>query len=226
MVKEQFRRGNVTTRCSRRAYYARRRRHRLGATSTGAGFKIMSPQFMRVKNRPAPRRRGYLHVMIRPLVVAGVFIALFYGAQYGYQQALNSPALSIQSVRLHQVPNMLIEPVRARLQPAYGQNILALDLAALRESIEELPAVGSAGVRRVLPSGLVISVEARQPKARVVGAQTSYVIDGEAVVLDAFDRRRARLPEIRLIDGGTLRSAPGQRLTQDPTHGPGLVAAQ
>jgi hypothetical protein len=120
---------------------------------------------------------------------------------------------------------MLIEPVRARLQPAYGQNILALDLAALRESIEELPAVRSAGVRRVLPSGLVISVEARQPKARVVGAQTSYVIDGEAVVLDAFDRRRSRLPEIRLIDGGTLRAAPGQRLTQDPTHGPGLVAA-
>jgi len=226
MVKEQFRRGNVTLRPSRRAYYSRRRRHRLGATSTGTGFKIISPLFMRrVKNRPAPRRRGYLHAMIRPLVGAGIFIALFYGAQYGYQQALNSPALSIQSVRLHQVPSMLIEPVRARLQGAYGQNILALDLAALRESIEELPAVRSAGVRRVLPSRLVVSIEARQPAARVVGAQTSYVIDGESVVLDTFDRRRSRLPEIRLIDGGTLRAAPGQRLTQDPKHGPGLVAA-
>lgn len=227
MVKEQFRRGNATPRRSRRAYYSRRRRRRLGATSSGTGFKNTSPQFMRrVKNRPALRRRSYLHAMIRPLVVAGVFVVLFYGAQYGYQQALNSPALSVQSVRLHQVPNMLIEPVRARLQPAYGQNILALDLTALRKSIEELPAVRHAGVRRVLPSGLVVSVEARRPKARVVGALTSYVIDGEAVVLDTFDRRRSsRLPEIRLVDGGTLRSAPGQRLTQDPTHGPGLLAA-
>lgn len=226
MVKEQFRRRNATPRRSRRAYYSHRRRHRLGATSTGTGFTIMSPQFMRrVKNRPALRRRGYLHAMIRPLAGVGVLIALFYGAQYGYQQALNSPALSIQSVRLHQVPNMLIEPVRARLQPAYGQNILALDLAALRESIEELPAVRRAAVRRVLPGALVVSIEARQPMARVVGEQTSYVIDGEAVVLGTVDRRRARLPEIRLVDGGTLRSKPGQRLTLDPTHGPGLVAA-
>jgi hypothetical protein len=226
MVKAQFRRGHATPRRSRRAGSSRRRRHRLGATSSGSGFKIMSPQFMRrVKNRPALRRRGYLHAMIRPLVVAGVVAALLYGAQYGYQQALTSPALSIQSVRLHQVPNMLIEPVRARLQPAYGQNLLALNLVALRESIEELPAVRSAAVRRVLPSGLVVSVAAREPKVRVVGERTSYVIDGQSVVLDTFDRRRSRLPEIRLLDGGTLQSEPGQRLTQDPVHGGGLVAA-
>jgi len=107
MVNDQFRRGSGTVRRSRGAYYTRRRRHRLGATSTGTGFKIISPQFMRrVRNRPALRRRGYLHAMIRPVVALGGVAALVYGAQFGYQKALTSPALSIQSVRLHQVPTM------------------------------------------------------------------------------------------------------------------------
>jgi hypothetical protein len=226
MVNDQFRRGSGTVRRSRGAYYTRRRRHRLGATSTGTGFKIISPQFMRrVRNRPALRRRGYLHAMIRPVVALGGVAALVYGAQFGYQKALTSPALSIQSVRLHQVPTMLIEPVRARLKPAYGQNLLAFDLVALRGSIEELPAVRSAGIRRVLPDGLVVSVEARRPRARVVGEQTSYVIDPEAVVLDTFDQRGTRLPEIWLVDGGTLASAPGRRLTRDPVYGGAVMSA-
>lgn len=226
MVNEQFRRGTSTPRRSRRAYYTRRRKHRLGATSTGTGFRSIPPQFMRrVKNRPALRRRGYLHAMIRPIVGVSLLIGLGFGAHYGYQQALQSSALSIQSVRLHQVPNMLIEPVRARLRPAYGENLLAIDLTALRASIEELPAVRSAGVRRVLPDGLVVSVEARRPAARIVGEASEYVIDREGVVLDTYDPRTGRLPEIRVLDGGSLVSAPGRRLTADPTHGAGVLSA-
>lgn len=226
MVNEQFHRGASARRCSRPAYCSRRRRQRLGAASTSSGFRRMSPQFMRrVTNRPALRRRGYLRAMIRPLVVASLLSAVAYGAHYGYQRALTSPALSIQSVRLHQVPNMLIEPVRARLKPAYGENLLALDLVALRASIEELPTVRSAGVRRILPNGLVVSVDAREPKVRVVGEHHAYIIDREGVVLDAYDQRRPPLPEIRLIDGGSLESAPGRRLTADPQYGRVLLSA-
>ncbi len=226
MVSEKFRRGATTPRRSRRAYYARRRRHRLGVTSTGDGFRSISPQFMRrVKNRPALRHRGYVRAMIRPIVAASLLSAVVYGTHYGYQRALTSPALSIQSVRLHQVPNMLIEPVRARLKPAYGANLLALDLVALRASIEELPAVRRASVRRVLPNGLVVSVEAREPKVRVVGERHAYIIDREGVVLDTYDRRRPPLPEIRLVDGGSLESTPGRRLTADPQYGRLLLSA-
>ena len=226
MVNDEFRRGTGTPRRARRAYTSRRRRHRLGATSTGSGFRSVSPQFMRrVKNRPALRHRGYLRAMIRPIAGVGVVIALVYGAQHAYQRALTSPALSIQSVRLHQVPTMLIEPVRARLKPAYGQNLLALDLLSLRRSIEELPAVRAATVRRVLPGGVVVGVEARQPAARVVGAQATYVVDREGVVLDAYARQRGRLPEIRLIDDGNLRAVPGDQVTLDAHFGAPLASA-
>lgn len=226
MVNKKFRRGTVTPRRSRRAYYTRRRRNRLGATSTGNGFRNISPQFMRqAKNRPALRRSGYVHAMIRLIVVVSVLSSLSYAAHYGYQRALTSSALSVQSVRLHQVPNMLVEPVRARLRPAYGENLLALDLEAFRASIEELPAVQSAGVRSVLPGSLVVSVKARNPKVRIVTDRNAYIIDREGVVLDTYDRRRPQLPEIRLIDGGSLKSAPGRNLTGDPQHGRSLLAA-
>ncbi len=226
MVNEEFRRGSGTPRRAARSYSKRRRQHRLGATSTGSGFRSVSPQFLRrVKNRPALRHRSSMHAMIRAIAVGGVLVALFYGGQYGYQRALTSPALSIQSVRLHQVPTMLIEPVRARLQPAYGQNLLALDLPALRRSVEELPAVRTAAVRRVLPDEIVVSVEARHPAARIVGDQATYVVDRDTVVLDTYEGRPARLPEIRVIDEGSLQSAPGHLLTQDPDHGPAVRSA-
>ncbi|MGD8331138.1 MAG: FtsQ-type POTRA domain-containing protein [Acidobacteriota bacterium] len=226
MVNGKYRRGSATPRRSRMAHYARRRQRRLGATSTGSGFKTVSPHFMRrVKNRPALRRRGIVHAMIRPIVVVAALVALAYGGHFGYRKALTSPALSIQSVRLHQVPTMLMEPVRARVQPAYGQNLLALDLAQLRASIEELPAVRSAQVRRVLPAQIVVTVVPRTPKARVVGDAASYIIDTDAVVLDTWDQIRTRLPEIRVVDGGALVSAPGRRLTQDAAWGTSLLDA-
>ena len=210
MVSQKFRRGAATPRRSRRAYYTRRRRHRLGATSTGNGFRSISPQFMRrVKNRPALRHRGYVRAMIRPIVAASLLSALVYGAHYGYQRALTSPALSIQSVRLHQVPNMLIDPVRARLKPAYGANLLALDLVALRASIEELPAVRRASVRRVLPNGLVVSVEAREPKVRVVGEHLAIglpgVLEQVPALLDQPEGFRDLGAYTRLVEG--LRQA-------------------
>jgi hypothetical protein len=78
-------------------------------------------------------------------------------------------------------------------------------------------------VRRVLPDSLVVSVESRRPKARVVGAGASWVIDAESVVLDTWDRTHGRLPEIRIVDGGVLHSAPGNRLVADARFG-GVIA--
>ncbi len=225
MVNESFRRGSSAPRRTRRAYYARRRNHRLGATSASSGFRSVSPQFMRrVKNRPALRRRPLVHAMIRAIVVVGGLAAVVYGAHYAYTEALTSPALAIQSVTLHQVPSMLIEPVRARVKPAYGQNLLAFDVDSLRLEIASLPRVRSAAIRRVLPDGLVVSIEARQPSVRIVTATRQYVVDAEGVVLDLVDPR-IRLRQIRIPGDGDLGTAPGQRLTDHATYGSRLRSA-
>ena len=225
MVNENFRRGSSAPRRTRRAYYTRRRNHRLGATSGTSGFRGVSPQFLRrVKNRPALRRRPLVHAMIRAIVAVGGLAAVAYGVWYGYEEALTSPALAIQTVTLHQVPSMLIEPVRARVKPAYGQNLLALDIDSLRREIARLPRVRNASIRRVLPDGLVVSVAARQPSVRVVTDTRQYVVDTEGVVLDLVDPR-TRLPEVRIPGDGDLGAVPGQRLTDHATYGGRLRSA-
>jgi len=55
MVNEEFRRGSGTPRRAARSYSKRRRQHRLGATSTGNGFRSVSPQFLRYLNEGLER---------------------------------------------------------------------------------------------------------------------------------------------------------------------------
>ena len=225
MVNEHFRRGSSAHRRSRLTSYKRQRQRLAGNSGSGGRFVSHSPLFLRrVKNRPSRRRASRVRAIIRAAVLVGGVGAIAYGVHYAYQRALTSPALSIQSVRLHQVPTMLIEPVRAKLEPAYGQNLLALDLGRLRDAIESLPDVRSATIRRVLPDGLVVSVGARQPHARILSPERALVIDAQGVVLDNVDLRRTRLPELRL-DSGSLSAVPGQRLTADPEWGSRISSA-
>lgn len=187
------------------------------------------PQFLRrVRNRPSLRRRSRLHAMIRAIGVVGGIVVLGLGARLAWDQALATERLALRRVVLHQVPAMLIEPVRARLAPRYGQNLLSMDLGEVRESVEALPAVRSASVRRVLPDGLVVSVQARRPLALLEAAAGRWLVDEEGVVLGTpvpggdvgADLLRVR---IGLADHRQLR--PGQRATRLPEVGSDLLAA-
>lgn len=187
------------------------------------------PQFLRrVKNRPSLRRRSRLHAMIRAIGVVGGIVALAIGARLAWNEALGTDRLALQRVVLHQVPAMLIEPVRARLTPRYGQNLLSLDLREVRASVEALPAVRSASVRRVLPDGLVVSVQARRPVALVEASGRRWLVDDEGVVLGGPGARAtggSRLPRVRVVPGDDLHLEPGQRATALPGLGDRMAAA-
>lgn len=173
-----------------------------------------SPQFLRrVKNRPALRRRNRLHAMIRAVVVVGILAALAYGAYFAYQQALATPRLALQRVVLHQVPTPLIEQVREKITPHYGQNLLALDLETLQSEVESIPEVRSASVRRTLPDGLVVRVEPRQPRAVLQTADGTYVIDRDGVVISASETDIRRLTTVRMQEVG-LYARRGQTVVQ------------
>jgi cell division septal protein FtsQ len=149
--------------------------------------------------------------MIRAVVVVGIIAALAYGAYYAYQQALTTPSLALQRVVLHQVPTPLIEQVRERITPYYGENLLALDLEQLQLSVEEIPEVRSASVRRTLPDGLVVRVEPRQPRAVLRSADGTCVIDREGVVISAPEVSRRKLMTV-LMENVDLYPRRGQSL--------------
>ena len=184
-----------------------------------------SPQFLRrVKNRPALRRRNRLHAMIRAVVVVGIIAALAYGAYFAYQQALTTPRLALQRVVLHQVPTPLIEQVREKITPHYGQNLLALDLEELQSRVESIPEVRSASVRRTLPDGLVVRVEPRQPRALLQVADGTYVIDRDGVVISASETDMRQLTTVRMEEVG-LYARRGQTVIQTVGFGPKVADA-
>lgn len=184
-----------------------------------------SPQFLRrVKNRPALRRRNHLHAMIRAVVVVGIIAALAYGAYFAYQQALATPRLALQRVVLHQVPTPLIEQVREKITPHYGQNLLALDLEELQSTVENIPEIRSASIRRTLPDGLVVRVEPRRPRALLQTADGTCVIDRDGVVISASETDMRRLTVVRL-EGVELYVRRGQAVVQTTGFGPKVADA-
>lgn len=192
---------------------------------TGNDRASRPPQFLRrVRNRPSLRRRSRLHAMIRAIGVAGGVAVVAFGVRFGLDWALTTEALALRRVVLHQVPAMLIEPVRAQLTPRYGQNLLALDLAELRSAVETLPAVRQASIRRVLPDGLVVSVEPRRPRALLSTAAGTWVVDSDGVVLESGDGDAA-LARVVVADRPDLTLAPGDLVSSIPGVGPRLAAA-
>jgi hypothetical protein len=157
-------------------------------------------------------------------VVVGILAALAYGGYFAYQQALETPRLALQRVVLHQVPTPLIEQVREKVTPHYGQNLLALDLEELQSAVEDIPEVRSASIRRTLPDGLVVRVESRQPRALLKTADGPYVIDRDGVVISASETDMRQLTIVRMEDLG-LYARPGQTVVKTIEIGPKIADA-
>lgn len=183
------------------------------------------PQFLRrVKNRPSLRRRSRIHAMIRALLLLALVGLLGYGAWAGYEMALNTPALALRRVVLQQVPSDLIEPIRARLVPHYGENLFTLDLLELQHAVEGLPEVRGASIRRVLPDGLSVRVDPRRPRVRLVAADGEYVIDRDGVVIAAPQRATGDLLSVQVGDV-KLEARRGQSVLLAPGIGPQIASA-
>ncbi|HLZ54291.1 MAG TPA: FtsQ-type POTRA domain-containing protein, partial [Verrucomicrobiae bacterium] len=109
-----------------------------------------------------------------------------------------------------------------------GDNLMALDLAAVKRNLELVSTVGSVSVERVLPSTLRIRVTERQPVAQVdvprAGAAggiqvTVFQLDADGYVMQPLDPRLCVIPLAQIRDQlpvivglNTYQLQPGQRV--------------
>jgi hypothetical protein len=110
-----------------------------------------------------------------------------------------------------------------------GQNLLALDLARVKEHLEMVPLIRSASIERVLPGTLRIRVVERQPVAQVNAPRPRpggegievlvYHIDADGYVMVPLDPRQRAVPlseahaELPLISGLSASVLqPGRRI--------------
>jgi len=92
-------------------------------------------------------------------------------------------------------------------------DLLTLDLGTLKARILELPQVRGAEVARKFPDTLSISIEEREPIAKVAaldkrGRRTLLAIDGEGVVYSGVNYSRKRMKSLPYMDGIRLKRDP------------------
>jgi cell division protein FtsQ len=153
-------------------------------------------------------RRG---IRSRPAVAALLVVALAVGGWL----VVNSPVFGVQEVSVRGVRHLDAEEVRALAAVEDGRNLIRLSLDEIAVRIERHPWVADAGVRRDLPSTLVIEVRERRPSGWLADGERALVVAGDGVVLDRLEAPPRDLPGLGEAAEG---SAIGERLIAPPSE--------
>lgn len=146
------------------------------------------------------RERGPLVGLLRRLLP----LLLIGGALAGLWFALMPDELPVKRVKVEsQLKRLQAEELRAVIEPQVGAGLLQLDVDGLRATLEELPWVHRASVRRAWPDALLVRVEEQQPLARwVEGGLVN--LDGERFAAPAA-AWQSELPLFTGPEGSSLQ---------------------
>jgi cell division protein FtsQ len=139
----------------------------------------------------------------------------------GYSKVMASERLRVGKVEVRGGHFLSEGEVRELLGPAVGENILGLDIDALKARLRASPWVGDATVSRTLPDTLRVEIHERVPLA-LAEMDRLYLMDGDGALIDIYGPRTAGfdLPIVRglaLLDAEARadRAARAGALLQD-----------
>lgn len=137
---------------------------------------------LRALARPqlGPRTRRFLSAGMRLGVAMALAWGLLLGVQQGYQYVTTSARFEAKTIAFEPTPHLSAERLTELMALAPGTNILAVDVYAVRRSIEADPWVASATVSRELPDTLHVAVAEHTPAA-VLHSGHFYLLDDAGV---------------------------------------------
>jgi cell division protein FtsQ len=160
--------------------------------------------FLRPKERMKARRarRGPLGravLLLRLLAVALVTVAAGWA---GYAKTMASERLRVGRVEVRGMRFLSEGEVKELLGPAMGENILTLDIEALKARVRSSPWVADAAVGRALPDTLKVDITERVPLA-LAEVERLYLMDKDGGLIDLYGPRTASfdLPIVRGLMG-------------------------
>jgi cell division septal protein FtsQ len=159
------------------------------------------PPFLRPKHRTRIIKRARRGVAGRALVAlqsGGLALLVVAALWAGYSKVMASERLRVGRVAVHGNHFLSEGEVRELLGPAVGENILGLDIDALKARLRASPWVADATVRRTLPDTIQVEIRERIPLA-LAEADGLYLMDEEGTLIDLYGPRTAGfdLPIVR-----------------------------
>jgi len=150
------------------------------------------------RTRVRQRRKGWTHRAVLALQLAGALLVALSGLWMGYSRVMASERLRVGKVEVRGGHFLSEGEVRELLGPAVGENILNLDIDALKGRLRASPWVADATVSRTLPDTLRVEIRERVPLA-LAEMDRLYLMDGDGALIDIYGPRTAGfdLPIVR-----------------------------
>jgi len=160
--------------------------------------------FLRPKRRTRlkPRRRGLAPRLLLGLQVAAVGLLAVVGAWTAWQRVFASDRLRVGRLEVRGSHFLSEGEVRGLLGPAVGENILGLDIEALKARLRASPWVADASVTRTLPDTVRVEIRERLPLA-LAELDRLYLMDGDGGLIDIYGPKTGAfdLPIVRGLVG-------------------------
>ncbi len=162
--------------------------------------------FLRPNRRTRVRRarRGWMGRSILLLEATGGVLVVASALWVSYSRVMASERLRVDKVEVRGSHFLSEGEVRELLGPAVGENILGLDIQALKGRLRSSPWVAEATVARSLPDTLRVEIRERAPLA-LAELDRLYLMDGDGSLIDVYGPRTAGfdLPIVRGLAGTT-----------------------
>ncbi len=159
--------------------------------------------FLRPRRRTRVRRRhGPGGPLLLALQISAVILLALAFTWAGWQRFFASERLRVKRLEVRGSHFLSEGEVRELLGPAVGENILALDIEALKARLRASPWVAEASVTRTLPDTLRVEIRERVPLA-LAELDRLYLMDGEGGLIDIYGPRTGAfdLPIVRGLLG-------------------------
>jgi cell division septal protein FtsQ len=153
--------------------------------------------------RRSRRRRSARRLLLGALSLTTLG-ALLGVAYVGRHYAMHSPRFALRWIDLTPTVHASPETLRHAVQRYRGRNLFRLDLERIEREMEEIPWVEDARVKRVLPNGLLCSIEERVPRGLALLDGRVWLVDGRGAAIDAYGEatRMYSFPIFTGIDTG------------------------
>jgi len=151
--------------------------------------------------RRGRRRRALRRAFFGALALVGCGVLL--GAGYaGRHYAMNSPRFRLRWIGLTPTEHASAEDLRRAVDRYRGRNVFRLPLDRLESDLEQVRWVKDARVKRVLPDGVLCSIEERVPRALALIEGRVWLVDADAVAIDTYgeDTRTYSFPILTGVD--------------------------
>jgi cell division protein FtsQ len=164
------------------------------------------PPFLRPKTRTRVRRarRGPLGRTILAAQAAAMLLLAGLSGWAGYARVMASERLRVARVEVRGSQFLSEQDVRELLGSAVGDNILGLDIEALKARLRSSPWVADAAISRALPDTLRVEIRERAPLA-LAEAEQLQLMDEDGTLIEPYGPRTAAfdLPIVRGLKGAS-----------------------